>query len=92
MALGSGIWDLRSGIRKKPIPDPGSRIQWSKRHRIRDPDPEHCDPGTELFPSRILDPHQRFFTHFYPSRITWSKKAPDPGTRIWIRNTGTKNT
>ncbi len=28
---------LGSGIRKKPIPDPGSRIQGSKRHRIPDP-------------------------------------------------------
>jgi len=27
MALGSGIRDPRSGIRKKPIPDPGSRGQ-----------------------------------------------------------------
>ena len=37
---GFGIRDPRSGIRKKPIPDPGSRIQGSKRHRI--PDPQHC--------------------------------------------------
>jgi hypothetical protein len=29
------VWDLGSGIRKKTIPDPGSRIQGSKRHRIR---------------------------------------------------------
>jgi hypothetical protein len=29
--------DLGSEIRKKPIPDPGSRIQGSKRHRIPDP-------------------------------------------------------
>jgi hypothetical protein len=33
---------LGSGIRKKPIPDPQSRIQESKRHRIQDPDPQHC--------------------------------------------------
>jgi hypothetical protein len=34
------VWDSdpRSGIRKKPVPDRGSR--GSKRHRI--PDPEHC--------------------------------------------------
>jgi hypothetical protein len=51
---GFGIRDPRSGIRKKPIPDPGSRIQGSKRHRIP-------DPGV--------------------------KKAPDPGSRIRIRNT-----
>jgi hypothetical protein len=37
----SKVWvcDPRSGIRKKLIPDPGSRIQGSKRHRIPDPDP-----------------------------------------------------
>ncbi len=44
MGLGSEIWDPRSGIRKKPIPDPVSR--GSKRHRIGgsripDPDPQH---------------------------------------------------
>jgi hypothetical protein len=38
---GLGIRNPRSGIRKKPIPDPGSRIQGSKRHRIPDPDPQH---------------------------------------------------
>jgi hypothetical protein len=27
MFLGSGIRDPRSGIRKKPIPDPGSRVK-----------------------------------------------------------------
>ncbi len=43
MVLGSGIRDPRSGIRKKPIPDPGSRIQGSKstRSRIQDPNPQH---------------------------------------------------
>ncbi len=41
MGSGSGIRDLESGIRKKPIPDPRSRIQGSKRHRIPDPDPQH---------------------------------------------------
>jgi hypothetical protein len=34
---GSGIRDPGSGIRKKPISDPRSRIQGSKRHRIPDP-------------------------------------------------------
>ncbi len=36
---------LGSGIRKKPIPDPGSRIQGSKstRSRIPGPDPLHCN-------------------------------------------------
>ncbi len=36
------VWDPRSGIRKKPIPDPGSRLQESKGNRIPDPDPQHC--------------------------------------------------
>jgi hypothetical protein len=33
-----------SEIRKKFIPDPepGSRIQGVKKHRIPDPDPQHC--------------------------------------------------
>ena len=37
-------WDPGSGIPKKPIPDPGSRIQGSKstQSRIPDPDPQHC--------------------------------------------------
>ncbi len=47
MGLGYGIRDPRSGIWKKPIPDPGSRGQ----------------KGTG----------------------SW---IPDPGSRIWIRNTG----
>jgi hypothetical protein len=47
MVLGSGIRDPRSGIRKKPIPDPGSRIQGSKRHRIPDPGVKKApDPGS----------------------------------------------
>jgi hypothetical protein len=31
------VWEPGSVIRKKPIPDPGSGIQGSKRHRIPDP-------------------------------------------------------
>jgi hypothetical protein len=31
------VWDPGSEIREKPIPDPVSRIQGSKRHRIPDP-------------------------------------------------------
>jgi hypothetical protein len=40
----SRIWNPRSGIRKKIIPDPesGTRILGVKRHRIPDPDPQHC--------------------------------------------------
>ncbi len=36
MGLGSGIRDPRSGIRKKPIPDPGSRGENGTGSRIRD--------------------------------------------------------
>jgi hypothetical protein len=35
MGFGSGIRDQRSGIRKEPIPDPGSRGQKGTRSRIR---------------------------------------------------------
>jgi hypothetical protein len=34
-------WDPGSGIRKKPIPDPGSRGQKGTGSRIPDPDPQH---------------------------------------------------
>jgi hypothetical protein len=38
----SKIWvGLGSGIRKKTIPDPGSRGQKGTRSRILDPDPQH---------------------------------------------------
>jgi hypothetical protein len=33
---------LGYGIRKKPIPDPGSRGQKGTGYRIPDPDPQHC--------------------------------------------------
>ncbi len=33
---------LGSGIRNKPIPDPWIPDPGSKRHRIPDPDPQHC--------------------------------------------------
>jgi hypothetical protein len=36
-----------SGIRKKPIPDPGSRGQKGTGSRIPDPDPQHCLKITE---------------------------------------------
>jgi hypothetical protein len=36
---------LGSGIRKKPIPDPGSRGQKGTGSRIPDPDPQHCNVG-----------------------------------------------
>jgi hypothetical protein len=41
MGLESGIRDPRSGIRKKPIPDPGVSGQKGTGSRIPDPDPQH---------------------------------------------------
>jgi len=38
---GSEIRDLGSEIRKKPIPDPGSRCQKGTGARLPDPDPQH---------------------------------------------------
>ncbi len=37
-----GIRDPRSGIRDPEKTYSGSLIQGSKRHRIPDPDPQHC--------------------------------------------------
>jgi hypothetical protein len=42
MVLGSGIRDPGSEIRDPEKTYSGSRIQGSKRHRIPDPDPQHC--------------------------------------------------
>jgi len=39
------IRDPESGIRNKPIPDPGSRGQKGTQSRIPDPDPQHCLTG-----------------------------------------------
>ena len=36
------VWDPGSEIRDMENNYSGSRIQGSKRHRIRDPDPQHC--------------------------------------------------
>jgi hypothetical protein len=35
------LWDRGSGIRNKPIPDPGSRGQKGTGFRIPDPNPQH---------------------------------------------------
>ncbi len=42
MVLGSGIRDPGSEIRDPEKTYSGSRTQGSKRHRIPDPDPQHC--------------------------------------------------
>jgi hypothetical protein len=39
---GSKIRDPRSGIRKKSITDPGSRVQIGTGSLIPDPNPRHC--------------------------------------------------
>jgi hypothetical protein len=46
------VWDPRSGIRKKPIPDPGVK-------KAPDPDPQHFPSVEDPDPCRFgsLDPH-----------------------------------
>jgi hypothetical protein len=60
---------LGSGIRKKPIPDPGSRNQGSKRHRIPDPDPQHCTLG----PVRTGQDHGLFAEPDSELGFSWPK-------------------
>ncbi len=45
-------WDPGSEIRDPEKTHSGSRIQWSKRHRIPDPDPQHC--SEELYFSMLI--------------------------------------
>ncbi len=70
MALGSGIRDPGSGIRKKPITDPGSRGQKGTGSRIPDPDPQHCIPDT--------DPDSEFLT--IPDPGVKKARIPNPGS------------
>jgi hypothetical protein len=56
------VWDPRSGIRKKPIPDPGSWIQGSKRHRIPDPDPQHCLKTWHLLTHKNIKGYAQFIS------------------------------
>jgi hypothetical protein len=42
------VWDPRSGIRKKPIPDPGSRGQNGTGSRIRIRNTEKNIPSVKL--------------------------------------------
>jgi hypothetical protein len=48
------VWDPGSEIRDPEKTYSGSRIQGSKRHRIPDPDPQHCHSGMRI---RIQGPH-----------------------------------
>ncbi len=73
------VWDPRSGIRKKHIPDPESRvpdpvsrIQGSKRHRIPDPDPQHWLRSSILF--MRLRIRIRVRVQFVPDMIKANKK------------------
>ncbi len=69
----SKIWSGFFILDSKPdfvlIPDLGSRIQGSKRHRISDPDPQHCKqanryPRTEnLLPDNIWQIGGRYLLH-----------------------------
>ena len=59
MGLGSGIRDPRSGIRKKPIPDPGSKSQkgTGSRIRIRNTDTKYqVSTGKHQMMNRIRNP------------------------------------
>jgi len=70
---GFGIRDQRSGIRKKPIPVPGSRIQGSKRHWIPNPGSATLNCMQEDAKKPVLCPG---------SRIQGSKRhwIPNPGS------------
>jgi hypothetical protein len=56
---GSGIRDPGSEIRKKPIPDPGSRGQNGNGSRI--PDPQHCK--NSISGTIIMKPVQANYDH-----------------------------
>ncbi len=72
---GSGMFIPDPGSWFLPIPDPGSRIP-DLGSRISDPGSRIQNPGSGKNLFRIPDPGV--------------KKAPDPGSRIRIRNTGWK--
>ncbi len=74
----SKLWKIWSGLFIPdpdpdflPIPDPKLRIQGSKRHRISDPDPQHCSKGTAESPTTpffSVWPHKlRFFAKYLPN-------------------------
>ncbi len=48
------VWDPGSEIRDPEKTYSGSRIQGSKRHRIPDPDPQHCKEGSNSTQKKLL--------------------------------------
>jgi hypothetical protein len=92
------VWDPGSGIRKKPIPDSGSRIQGSKRHWIPDPDLQHCLEGVcdkdegqpaqdPVLPVQQAEPwtQLRFQQLLYLKTISLTQRFdPDPGSSAFL--------
>jgi hypothetical protein len=64
MGLGSGILDPEKTYS-------GSRIQGSKRHRIPDPDPQHCLGETKMIYNTAAN--------YNPDQDFMLKANPDPG-------------
>jgi hypothetical protein len=64
---GLGIRDPRSGIRKKPIPDPGSRGQKGTGSRIPDP---RSGSATLYFPRTNYNTNHGFLVSFAPPQTT----------------------
>jgi hypothetical protein len=50
-----------SGIRKKPIPDPGSGGQKGTGSQIPDPDPQHCSLTLIPFQTNVSNPQLKPF-------------------------------
>ncbi len=71
-----------------PIPDPNCLHPGSASKHLRYFNPKKCFPSSRKYDLGCLS-RIRILT-FYPSRIPdpGFKKAPDPGSRIRIRNTG----
>jgi hypothetical protein len=77
MGLGSGIRDPRSGIRKKPIPDPASRGQKGTGSRIPDPDPQHwfnlsSYDGKISYTIQNIENYETYVMTKKVNNVTWS--------------------
>jgi hypothetical protein len=66
---------LGSGIRKKPIPDPGSRGQKSTGYRILDSNPQHCRKESELDHVALHFASKR---NFFKAKPAHPNSYPDP--------------